>query len=426
AALPLVDTKASDISQVTTSETLQKLPLGGSYAATFQLAPGVAENNSTAPNAGGGRQDNTFLYDGVNVTNPFFGDLFQNFTGVDIQEVNITRGGVSAEFGRTGGFLVNAVTKSGTNSFHGSLVGEYQSEDWVADSKDETLQRTKFERFRPGIALGGPVWRDHLFFYGSANFFRVTEKERVSNVEPLPDADTNTDEYFLKLTANPTSSVLLDASYRYRDIESTNSGIGATSAASVGVDGFTEDRVGVLSAFWTVTPSFSIEAKYNHNEDLNTSHPVTDLGYQPPFNAAAPYTVGRFRTGPGFIFPPATTTLQFIGGADLAANDQEFFRDEGRLQAALLANFLGATHDIRIGASYSDNQEDLTRIANGWGAITLSTSSLCGPASARPCFQARYFPDQPPQVSEGTTWGLFLQDQMTWNRLTLNLGVLLN
>jgi len=426
AALPLVDTKASDISQVTTSETLQKLPLARSFTGTFQLAPGVAENNSTAPNAGGGRQDNTFLYDGVNVTNPFFGDLYQDFTGVDIQEVNITRGGISAEFGRTGGFLVNAVTKSGTNSFHGSLVGEYQSGDWVADSKDETLQRTKFERFRPGLSVGGPIWRDHLFFYGSGNFFRVTEKERVSNVEPLPDADTNTDEYFLKLTANPTSSVLLDASYRYRDVESTNSGIGATSAASVGVDGFTEDRVGVLSAFWTVTPSFSIEAKYNHNEDLNTIDPVTDLGYQPPFNAAAPYTVGRFRTAPGLIFPPATATLQFIGGTDLAANDQEFFRDEGRLQATLLANFLGATHDIRIGASYSDNKEDLTRIANGWGAITVSSSSLCGPASQRPCFQARYFPDQPPQVSEGQTWGLFLQDQVTWNRLTLNLGVLLN
>jgi hypothetical protein len=426
AAIPLVDTKASDISQVTTNETLQKLPLSRSFTGTFQLAPGVAENNSTAPNAGGGRQDNTFLYDGVNVTNPFFGDLYQDFTGVDIQEVNITRGGVSAEFGRTGGFLVNAVTKSGSNNFHGSAVLEYQSSDWVADSKDSTLQRTKFERVRPGATLGGPIWRDHLFFYGSANFFRLTEEGRVSRVEPLPDADTNIDEYFLKLTANPTSSILVDASFRYRDVENTNSGIGSTSAASVGVDGITEDRVGVASLLWTLTPNWSVEAKYNHNEDLNTIEPVTDLGYQPPFNAAAPQTVGRFRTAPGFIFPPATESLQFIGGSDLAANDQEFFRDEYRLQSAILANFLGGTHDIRFGATFSDNREDLTRIANGWGAITLSTSSLCGPVSARPCYQARYFPDQPPQVSEGRTWGIFVQDQVTWNRLTLNLGVLLN
>src|SRR5207247_2192584 len=83
-------------------------------AGTFQLAPGVAENNAStgSPNAGGGRQDNTYLYDGVNITNPFFGDLFQNFSELDIQEVAITRGGVTAEYGRTGGFIVNGVTKS--------------------------------------------------------------------------------------------------------------------------------------------------------------------------------------------------------------------------------------------------------------------------------------------------------------------------
>ena len=53
AALPLVDTKASDVSVVTTKDTIEKLPLGRTFTGTFQLAPGVAENNSSAPNAGG-------------------------------------------------------------------------------------------------------------------------------------------------------------------------------------------------------------------------------------------------------------------------------------------------------------------------------------------------------------------------------------
>ena len=77
AALPLVATKSSDVTAVTTKETIEKLPLARTFTGTFQLAPGVAENRSTAPNAGGGRQDNTFLYDGVNITNAFFGDLYQ-------------------------------------------------------------------------------------------------------------------------------------------------------------------------------------------------------------------------------------------------------------------------------------------------------------------------------------------------------------
>ncbi|HEX9149945.1 MAG TPA: carboxypeptidase regulatory-like domain-containing protein, partial [Thermoanaerobaculia bacterium] len=442
AAVPLVDTKASDISAVTTSEAIRKLPIGGSYSATFALAAGVPENTTTAvsaPNAGGGRQDNTFLYDGVNVTNPFFGDLFQDFTGIDVQEVNITRGGVSPEYGRTGGFLVNAVTKSGSNNFHGSGSLEYSPVAWTSDSIDPTIQRSKFERFRPGVQIGGPLWRDHLFFYGSANWYRVTEKDRANqfgtsatNTTPndLSDAKTDTDEYFGKLTANPTSSILIDGSYRWRSIDSTNSGVTSRAAASTGSNGKTEDRVGVVTGLWTITPTWTLEAKYNHNEDNNSTDPVTDLGYQPAFNPTAPYLVGLFTTsitgGVNFVFPPAGDVNQVMGGTDLAINDQDFIRDEYRLQTSLLANFLGGTHDIRFGATYSHNEEDLLRVANGWGSIIASTSSLCGPASARPCYRARFNPRQPAQISEAETWGLFLQDQITWNRLTLNLGVLAN
>ena len=442
AALPLVDTKASDISKVTTSDEIRKLPIGGSYTATFQLAPGVAENTTTAvsaPNAGGGRQDNTFLYDGVNVTNPFFGDLYQDFAGFDIQEVNITRGGISPEYGRTGGFLVNAVTKSGTNNFHGGADVEYQPVAWSSDSVNPTLQRSKFERFRPGVNIGGPLWKDHLFFYGSANFFRVTEKERVNQFgstpsesvqNGLPDAKTDTDEYFGKLTANLTSSILIDGSYRWRNIDSTNSGITSRAAASTGVNGKTEDRVGVVSGLWTVTPTWSVEAKYNHNEDNNSIDPVLDLGYLPTFDPNAPYNMGLFTTsitgGVNFIFPPAGDVNEVLGGTSEAQNDQDFIRDEYRLQSSILANFIGATHDIRFGATYSKNEEDLARLTNGWGSIIASTSSNCGPASARPCYRARYYPQQPSQVSQAKTWGIFLQDQMTWRRLTLNLGVLAN
>jgi hypothetical protein len=445
AALPLVDTKASDISKVHTTEEIRKLPIGGSYAATFALASGVPENTTnlvSAPNAGGGRQDNTFLYDGVNVTNPFFGDLFQDFTGFDIQEVNITRGGVSAEYGRTGGFLVNAVTKSGSNNFHGGASVEYSPVAWTADSTDPTLQASKFERFRPGVQIGGPLWRDHLFFYGSANLYRVTEKERVNQFgsapgspfqNSLPDAKTDTDEYFLKLTANPTSSFLIDGSYRYRKIESTNSGIGTRSAASVADNGETEDRVGVVSGLWTVTPTWTLEAKYNHNEDNNTSEPVTPLGIRPAFNASAPYLVGLFTTSIitrggvtyNVVYPPGGDVHQSLG-ASLQYNDQDYIRVVFRLTSTLLANFFGATHDIRFGATYSQNEEDLFRIANGWGSIIASDSANCGTGTARPCFRARINEQDAPQISEAETWGLFIQDQITWNRLTLNLGVLAN
>jgi hypothetical protein len=420
AAAPLVDTKATDISETTTKQQIEKLPLARTFTGTFQLAPGVAETGITigpanvGVNAGGGRQDNTYLYDGVNVTNPFFGDAYQDFAELDIQEVNITRGGISAEFGRTGGFLVNGVTRSGTNDFHGEARLEWQPTSLSADNDDPTLAR-KLEKLRPGAALGGRIIQDRLFFYASGNFYRQVEEERVTNAGPVPDSEFDQDELFGKLTVTPISSLLLEGSYRWRDADVTFDGISPREAGTVASTSEIKDRVLVLSALWNIRPQFSLEAKYNGNENRNGTIPVLDYGYQPAFNAADPSTVGRYDDG------------LLIRGADELFQDQDYFRDEYRLSGSYLVSFFGGTHDIRAGASFSDNEEDLFRVANGWGSIIQTTSSSCGPVSDRPCYRARFWPaDQPAQISNAETWGIFLQDRITWDRLTLNIGVLAN
>jgi hypothetical protein len=429
AATPLVDTKSTDLSQVTTRDTLEKLPLERTFSGTFVLAPGVIDsgvaisNTNVGINAGGGRQDNTYLYDGVNVTNPFFGDLYQDFAELDIQEVNITRAGVSPEYGRTGGFVVNGVTKSGTNDLHGDVRVEYQPASFVADSKDPNLQ-TKTERFRPGVGVGGPLWKDHLFAYGSFNYYRANETDRVNPTGALPDSALTIDEYFLKLTATPASNQLIDASFRYRGIDQTNADINLDTA-STGDIPKEIDRVGVLSWFWTATPTFSLEAKYNHNDYPSGAAPALAIGFQPAFDAANPANVG-------YWCPPGS--ISCFGVNPLAINDDSFRRDEYRLTGTYLARFGGASHEAKAGLYYSDNKEDLKRIANGWGSITRSTSSNCEkdangdtvPGQTAPCYRARFSPDQPAQISRGRTLGIFAQDQATWNRLTVNIGVLLN
>ncbi|MGH9368465.1 MAG: carboxypeptidase regulatory-like domain-containing protein [Thermoanaerobaculia bacterium] len=419
AAAPLVDTRGTSLSDVTTKETIEKLPLARTFTGTFQLAPGVVDTGiqitptSVGINAGGGRQDNTYLYDGVNVTNPFFGDSYQDFAELDLQEVNITRGGVSAEFGRTGGFMVNGVTRSGTNAFHGEARIEYQPTGLSAHSKDPTLDR-RIERIRPGAALGGRIIQDRLFFYASANFFFQNDKDRVNNTGPIPDSEFDQDELFGKLTFNPISSLLFDGSYRWRNSTITNDGITARESPTVASDTDIKDRVAVASAVWIPTARWTLEGKFNHNENRNGSTPVILFGYLPPFNAADPGSVGRFDDG------------IVVTGSDDLIQTQDYFRDEFRFQSSYLFSGLGGTNDLRAGVSYSSNQEDLDRVANGWGSIILSNSSSCGPAAQRPCYRARYFQDQPAQISEGRTWGIFLQDRITWNRLTLNVGVLAN
>lgn len=417
AATPLVDTKSSDVSVVTTRKTMEKLPLARTFSGTFQLAPGIADsgvaisNTNIGVNAGGGRQDNTFLYDGVNVTNPFFGDLYQDFAELDIQEVNITRSGVTADSGRTGGFIVNGVTKSGTNNWHGEARLEYEPASFQADSKDPNLQTT-IERFRPGVGVGGPLIHDHLFAYGSTNFYRLKETDRVNSLGPIPDSNFDINEYFIKLSTTPSQNVLMDASYRYRGITQTNTDIGAFDQASTGDNTKELNRVGLFSAYWTATPAFNLEAKFSVNDNPTGSTPVSPLGYQGVFNAADPAQSGYYCTG-GSCY----------GSSNVATNTDSFTRYNYNLTGSYLANFFGASHLMKLGASFSNNKENKAVIANGWGSITNSTSSNCGD---EPCYRARYSPNQNPQISRGQTIGIFIQDQATWNRLTLNVGFLFN
>jgi hypothetical protein len=418
AATPLVDTKASDVSVVTTRKTMEKLPLARTFSGTFQLAPGVIDsgvaisNTNVGVNAGGGRQDNTFLYDGVNVTNPFFGDLYQDFAELDIQEVNITRSGVTADSGRTGGFIVNGVTKSGTNNWHGEARLEYQPSSFEADSKDPNLQ-TKTDRFRPGVGVGGPMIHDHLFAYGSLNFYRTTETDRVNDLGPLPDSNFDINEYFVKFSATPAQSMLFDASYRYRSINQTNTNIGAFNAATTADNTYELDRVGLFSGYWTATPNFNLEVKFSVNDNPTGSTPVVPLGFQGPFNGADPAQSGFYCNG-----------VNCFGASNVATNTDSFTRYTYNATASYLANFLGASHLMKLGAYFSNNKENKAVIANGWGAITNSTSSNCGDAD--PCYRARYSPVQNPQISRAQTLGIFVQDQATWNRLTLNVGFLFN
>src|SRR5436190_64472 len=87
-----------------------------SSATLCQLIPGVADNRSqVGPAAGGDRQDNTYLMDGANITNPAFGYLSTEVSELDIAEVNVKSAAISAEFGRTGGTVTNVVSRSGSN-----------------------------------------------------------------------------------------------------------------------------------------------------------------------------------------------------------------------------------------------------------------------------------------------------------------------
>jgi hypothetical protein len=188
AVSPIVDVRSTEINTNWDKEQVQNLPLGRSYASLLQLAPGVADNRDFAPNAGGNKQDNVYLYDGANITNPHYGYLGANFSELDIQEVNIKRGALSAEFGRAAGMVTNAITKSGTNRISGSFRLVYEPSGFTWKSKDPNLV-TKYNVATPSIGLGGPILRDKIWWYVSGNFPYSLTTGRINNLGSVCQGD---------------------------------------------------------------------------------------------------------------------------------------------------------------------------------------------------------------------------------------------
>ena len=122
--------------------------------------------------AGSFAYDNVFLVDGVDVNDNLFGSAHFAFIEDAIEETQILTSGISAEYGRFGGGVINAVTKSGSNAFHGDAyeflrnsaldARNFFDYSYLATNKRlPQLQRNDF-----GASLGGPIRKDKTFFYG--------------------------------------------------------------------------------------------------------------------------------------------------------------------------------------------------------------------------------------------------------------------
>jgi hypothetical protein len=418
AEVPAIDVRSAETGANFTQARIESLPVQRTYRGLFQLAPGVAENGrNTTPNAGGSRMDNNLLLDGVNVTNPHYGDIFPDVTELDIAEVNLKRSGITAEFGRTGGMVVNAVTRSGSNDLSGRVRVEYRPSSFVADSKTRTLQN-KEDRRLAAASLGGPILRDRAWFYGSVNFPRFTTTDRANALGAVPDSDRDTDEVFLKLTAQPSDSLYVTAAARSRDTDTTNAGIASSTHPSVATTDTTKFTIATVTGIWSYSAIGFLEGRFNHDKEENDSVPVTSLGYRPAFDAARPDRMGAFTTATGHIVGGATTAGQIVGGGSLF-NSQDFLREEGRLTGQSFLGWGGKEHDLRAGVSWEKAEERLARRANGWGNISFSTTTQL--------YTANYTSIQPPHTGRSETLGAFVQDQLTLGpRTTLMLGLLAN
>jgi outer membrane receptor protein involved in Fe transport len=204
AEAPLVETGRTSVSSTVDQRSIQNLPINGrNYQDFATLTPGVVTDRTRGGDISIGGQKgtlNNLQVDGVDNNNTFFGQAFgrggvrppYQFSEESVQEFQVNQNGFSAEFGRAGGAVINVVTKSGTNQFHGGAFEYFRDESLNSNTPD--LKGLQARQGRPnrrpkqqinqfGGYLGGPIKRDRAFFF----FTYDGQRQTLPNVLDVPN-----------------------------------------------------------------------------------------------------------------------------------------------------------------------------------------------------------------------------------------------
>lgn len=250
----LVETKTSEVATNVTQDQIRILPQGDRNFLTFAaLAPGVRYNDSETnkgivAGASPASQVNVFI-DGTSLKSQTLGGIAGQtdsrgnpFGQLAVGEFRVLTQNYKAEYEQAGSAIVTAITKSGTNDFHGEAFGQYTNRGLTSASViDERAGRgkPKFERKQYGVSLGGPIIKDKLFFFGA---YEGNDQDRASSVtvgnrtvanlarfgqyEGTYVSPYRGDFYFGKLTFTPDERQVFDLSFSRRE-ETDVTGFGA-------------------------------------------------------------------------------------------------------------------------------------------------------------------------------------------------------
>lgn len=191
-AAPVLQTDSSSIGSNVTQQAVQDLPLNGrNFISLVQITPGAAEASPNSINSGTRPDDrrpsssismngqsetlNDQLVDGLDNNERVIATIGVRPSIDSIQEVRVVTNTFSADTGRAAGAVVNVITKSGTNNFHGTLYEFFRNDklnafsyQFGAHARKPELRQNQF-----GGSLGGPIFKDKAFFHGDAEFFRL-------------------------------------------------------------------------------------------------------------------------------------------------------------------------------------------------------------------------------------------------------------
>lgn len=216
ARAPVVSVVSNRVSRNFDQHYFEKQPLPNNFYNIVKAAPGVnidyTGSSGSAMLAYGGTSEsqNAFTLDGINVADTGGGGHWVLPSAKWMDEIEVGGLGADAEYGGYTGGVINAVTKSGGNEFHGEVEYLTQPSSWVGNN-DSTHPRQDFKFNDVSITAGGPIVKDKLWFFGSGEYWR----QETTPLGAVDTSDRKIPRFFGKLTwmANNTNRVTFLAEY---------------------------------------------------------------------------------------------------------------------------------------------------------------------------------------------------------------------
>lgn len=414
---PVVDpTRVTQTTRLSTQE-FEKAPIGRSYQTITTYAPGVldVDGDGNANANGAISSSNQYIFDGVDTTDPTTGTFSANLNFEAIQEVNVYTSGISAEYGRSTGAVVNVITKSGTNDFEGSLKIIGTNDAWDAQNKTRntitgaSLAREKVDHdnVRYSGTLGGPIVRDRAWFFGAYEKFKPLGSRTntaVTNEEYSQNTDVTLQNY--RATFQLTPSHNLWAKYAEDPILG-----GVRVYASGGADlpsvtrqdqtgsNYTAQYAGVLGS------NLSVEALYAKSQSEIS---------------VVPYATGAFDNGSA-IFD--LTTSRYYNGFYFGENNGTT-RPRTQLAgaASYFTNIGNTAHDLKVGVDLESIESTAyLSVTNNRIYYVLNYNADGG--TFTPVARLDYI-DPGPLTSKGDINALYVRDKFSiGQRLNIEAGL---
>lgn len=452
---PILETTRSQVSSTVNDRSIESLPTNGRNFINFALlTPGVTLDVRGGDISFAGQRGtlNSLIVDGSDNNNTFFGQSLgrtgsgrapYQFSEDAVQEFQVNSNAYSAELGHAGGAVINVVTKSGTNEFHGAAFEFFRDRGLNANDPiniSRRLPRSPYHFNQFGGDLGGPVVRDKLFFFFDYDGQRNTLPNTVflgvaPPASPTANEQTalaylqardsswirtqNQNVYLGKVDWKASASQLVGIRYnaqRFVGAGFENGGPQNSSEHTGASDVTTDTLTGSLTS--TISPRLLNVARGGYTRDnepglANSSNPeatifaggVTDL------------VVGRNFFSPRFTNihrGEGSDTLTWMHGRHTVATGFNVLVDR-------IANFFPGNFS---GAYVFNSLEGFGCNLNGGGAACFSGA---GNPDARDTFTQAFAgagtsgPTTNPNLQE---YSAFVQDEWRMrNNLTLNLGL---